>query len=50
MDEIKQLIDNAYAQLLIIPVSGDAVEAMANAKVLLRKAFAEIEKKEEADG
>lgn len=49
MDGIKRLIDQAFGQLLVIPVSGDAVEAMANAKALLRKAFAEIDKKEQTD-
>ena len=43
MDEVKQLIEQAYAHLLVIPVSGDAVEAMANAKALLRKAFQVME-------
>ena len=53
MDEIMKELDTVYKTVSSIPVTGDAVDAMAIVRAKLRKIYAELDKvKEEvtADG
>lgn len=40
MNELQRILDTAFGLISTIPVSGDNVERMAEAKELLRAAFA----------
>lgn len=42
MDEILKELDAAYRALSSIPVTGDAVDAMAVARAHLRKAYTDL--------
>lgn len=44
MDEIMKYIEDAFKAISAIPVTGDAVDAMAVVRAKLRKAYAEAEK------
>lgn len=45
--EARKLLDEAFALLSAIPVSGDGVELMAAAKEKMRRAYKSIPKEEE---
>ena len=50
MDEIMKELDSVYKTVSSIPVTGDAVDAIAVVRAKLRKIYAELEKtKEEVD-
>lgn len=50
MDEIMKELDSVYKTVSSIPVTGDAVDAMAVVRAKLRKIYAELDKtKEEVD-
>ena len=50
MDEIMKELDSIYKTVSSIPVTGDAVDAMAVVRAKLRKIYAELDKtKEEVD-
>lgn len=50
MDEIMKELDAIYKTVSSIPVTGDAVDAMAVVRAKLRKIYAELETmKEEVD-
>ena len=50
MEEIMKELDSVYKTVSSIPVTGDAVDAMAVVRAKLRKIYAELEKtKEEVD-
>ena len=44
MDEIMKELDSVYKTVSSIPVTGDAVDALAVVRANLRKAYAEAEK------
>lgn len=55
MNDILKELDSAFQMISIIPVSGDAVDAMALVRNKLRKVYAELKKMDdgnevEADG
>ena len=53
MDEIMKELDSVYKTVSSIPVTGDAVDAMAVVRAKLRKIYAELDNKTEeahADG
>ena len=53
MDEIMKELDVVYKTVSSIPVTGDAVDAMAVVRAKLRKIYAELDKAKEevtADG
>ena len=53
MDEIMKELDVVYKTVSSIPVTGDAVDAMAIVRAKLRKIYAELDKEKEevtADG
>ena len=53
MDEIMKELDTVYKTVSSIPVTGDAVDAMAVVRAKLRKIYAELDKAKEevtADG
>ena len=53
MDEIMKELDSVYKTVSSIPVTGDAVDAMAVVRAKLRKIYAELDKAKEevtADG
>ena len=53
MDEIMKELDVVYKTVSSIPVTGDAVDAMAVVRAKLRKIYAELDKTKEgvdADG
>ena len=47
MDEIMKDLETTFNLISTIPVSGNAVEAMAEARARLRHAFAELKKEAE---
>lgn len=47
MDEIMKELDTVYKTVSSIPVTGDAVDAMAVVRAKLRKIYAELEKTKE---
>ena len=47
MDEIMKELDSVYKTVSSIPVTGDAVDAMAVVRAKLRKIYAELEKAKE---
>lgn len=47
MDEIMKELDTVYKTVSAIPVTGDAVDAMAVVRAKLRKIYAELEKTKE---
>ena len=47
MDEIMKELNAVYQTVSSIPVTGDAVDAMAVARAKLRKIYSELEKKKE---
>ena len=53
LDEIMKELDSVYKTVSSIPVTGDAVDAMAIVRAKLRKIYAELDKAKEevtADG
>ena len=53
MDELMKELDSVYKTVSSIPVTGDAVDAMAVVRAKLRKIYAELDKAKEevtADG
>ena len=53
LDEIMKELDSVYKTVSSIPVTGDAVDAMAVVRAKLRKIYAELDKAKEevtADG
>lgn len=47
MNEILKELDTAYKLISSLPVCGDAVDIIADARARLRKVYTELENKEE---
>ena len=46
---VKNLLDEAFKLISVIPVSGENVEIMATARAKLRAAYAELNKQEDTE-
>ena len=50
MEELRKEVNAIYQLISVVPVSGDAVDAIAAARAKLKKVYSELEKMGEVKG